>query len=289
MRATGCFAIATAVLAALMVSPAGADERPPIRVLLIAGGCCHNYARQTADLKAGIESRINAEVTVVLDDETTTRTRFDLYTNDRWAEGYDVVLHDECSADVTDKAYVQRILAEHRRGVPCVNLHCAMHSYRWGDYRRPVEDGADNAAWYEMLGIQSSGHGPKAAVSVSFTGEVPAVSGGLDNWTTSTDELYNNLRVFDGVTPVAMGEQLQPPSRAALKQNPDAPPQLETAIVAWTHTYGPKNARVFCLTLGHTDAVVESQEYLDLVARGVAWAAGQEAYAEEDAAPADRE
>lgn len=263
-------------IAALLLTPsAEADDRPPIRVLLIAGGCCHNYAKQSADLKDGIESRVDAEVTVVLDDETTTKTRFDIYREDRWAEGYDVVLHDECAADVTDRAYVDRILAEHRRGVPVVALHCAMHSYRWGDYRQPVEDGADNAAWYEMLGVQSSGHGPKAPIDVSYTGEAAAVSEGLENFRTTTDELYNNVRVFEGVTPVAIGRQERPPTRKRLAADPNAAPTVEKAVVAWTHEYGPKNARVFCVTLGHTDAVVESGPYLDLVARGVAWAAGR--------------
>ena len=268
---------AAALFAALLLAaPLPAAEDGPIKVLLICGGCCHNYAKQSADLKAGIEGRIDAEVTVVMTDDKTTKAKFDLYQQkDRWAEGYDVVLHDECSANVTDKAYVDRILAEHRRGVPAVNLHCAMHCYRWGDYRQPVKDGADNAGWYEMLGIQSSGHGPKAPIDVSFTGEVKPVSGGLANWTTTTDELYNNVRVFEGVTPVAMGRQRQPPTKQEREADPDAEGRTETAVVAWTYHYGPQKTRVFCTTMGHTDEVVASEEYLDLVARGVAWAAGR--------------
>ena len=61
------------------------------------------------------------------------------------------MIHDECSASVTDPVYVKRILDAHRKGVPAVNLHCAMHSYRWGNIQEPVAAGADNAGWFEML------------------------------------------------------------------------------------------------------------------------------------------
>ena len=41
------------------------DAKPkPLRVLIVTGGCCHDYANQQGYLKAGIESRINAIVDV---------------------------------------------------------------------------------------------------------------------------------------------------------------------------------------------------------------------------------
>jgi hypothetical protein len=72
------------VLAALMVTTGtgAADDsirEAPLRVLLIAGGCCHDYATQSRLLKAGIEERINAVVTVVFNPSTSTDTRFDIY------------------------------------------------------------------------------------------------------------------------------------------------------------------------------------------------------------------
>lgn len=265
-------------VALLLSAPLHADEaeKPaPIKVMLIAGGCCHDYAKQSAALKEGIESRINADVTVVLNLEKKTTTTFKHYEEDDWADGYDVILHDECSAGVTDKEYVDRILAAHKKGVPAVNLHCAMHCYRWGDFRSPVKDGADNSGWYEMLGIQSSGHGPKAPIDVSYVVDAThPIAKGLDNWQTTTDELYNNLRLFKNMQPIAMGRQLQPPSKKALKADPNAAPKEETAVIAWTNEYGPENAKIFCVTLGHTDDVVENPNYIDLVSRGLLWTTG---------------
>jgi hypothetical protein len=162
-----------------------AGQAQPLKVLLVAGGCCHDYATQTKLLKAGIEEAIHAEVTVVFNPSKGNDTRFEIYESDEWASGYDVVLHDECSAKVIERPYVDRILAAHKSGVPAVNLHCAMHSYRWGDFREPVEPGADNSAWYEMIGVQSTGHGPQSPIEVRYAGDDHPVIKGLISATSS--------------------------------------------------------------------------------------------------------
>ena len=244
----------------------------PLKVLLVAGGCCHDYATQTKLLKEGIEKRIHAEVTIVFNPSKGTDTRFEIYEKDNWAQGYDVVLHDECSAKVTEKPYVDRILAAHRNGTPAVNLHCAMHSYRWGDYRAPVEPGADNAGWYEMLGIQSTSHGPQSPIDVLYS-DSPILKG-LENWTTIKEELYNNVRVFDGAEVLANGKQLQSPNKRALKANPNAKPREANAVVVWTNLYGPDKTKIFSTTLGHNNETVGDDRYLDLVLRGVLWTTG---------------
>jgi len=249
-----------------------AAEKAPLKVLLVAGGCCHDYSTQTGLLKAGIEKRIHAEVTVVLSTSTTTGTRFKLYESDDWADGYDVVIHDECSANVTEQPYVERILAAHRKGVPAVNLHCAMHSYRWGDFRSPVKPGAGNAAWYEMIGVQSTSHGPKTPIKVIHAGIDHPVTKGLKNWTTIDEELYNNVRVFDGTTALTTGNQLTRPNKRQLKKNPNAKPKEATAVIAWTNLYGPKKTRIFSTSLGHQNDTVKDARYLDFVVRGVLWA-----------------
>jgi type 1 glutamine amidotransferase len=46
-------------------------------------------------------------------------------------------------------------------------------------------------------------------------------------------------------------------------------------VVAWTHEYGPKKARVFSTTIGHNNATVEDPRYLDLVTRGLLWSCGK--------------
>ena len=93
----------------------------PLKVLIVAGGCCHDYATQTKLLKKGIEGRINASVEVIYNPDTSTEARFDIYESDGWARDFDVVIHDECSANVSEQPYVDRILKAHSNGVPAVD------------------------------------------------------------------------------------------------------------------------------------------------------------------------
>ena len=37
-----------------------------------------------------------------------------------WAAGFDIVVHNECFAHVTDKEFVDRILKPHREGLPAI-------------------------------------------------------------------------------------------------------------------------------------------------------------------------
>nr|WP_044303886.1 ThuA domain-containing protein [Rhodopirellula sallentina] len=246
----------------------------PLKVLLVAGGCCHDYETQSKLLKEGIEQRIHANVTVVTSDQSNTKATFEIYEADDWAEGYDVVIHDECSANVTERPYVDRILAAHRNGTPAVNLHCAMHSYRWGNYRAPVKPGADNAAWYEMIGVQSTVHGPRAPIDVLYTNSNHPITKGMEDWRTIDEELYNNVRVFDGTSALVGGNQMVPPNKRQLKMNPDAKAKEATAVVAWTNEYGPKKTRIFSTSLGHQNETVADERYMELVVRGVLWATG---------------
>ncbi|MFM8413427.1 MAG: ThuA domain-containing protein [Planctomycetota bacterium] len=256
------------VLACAAASGQAADPKP-LEVLLVAGGCCHDYATQTKLLEAGIEARVRANVTVAYNPDTSTKARFAVYEQDGWADGYDVIVHDECSADVTDGPYVERILAAHRAGKPAVNIHCAMHSYRWGDFRTPVEAGADNAGWYEMIGLQSTGHGPQRPIAIAYRDH--PITQGLAAWTTINEELYNNVQVMPSAKPLAIGVQALP----APKDKPDAAPGAARAVVAWTNEYGPNKTRIFSTSLGHNNDTVGDDRYLDLVCRGLLWAAGR--------------
>lgn len=257
-----------------MAAPLAAAE--PLKVLLVAGGCCHDYATQTKLLEEGIEARTGGQVDVVYNPDTSTKATFEIYGDPRWAEGYDVILHDECSADVTDPAYVGRILAAHRSGTPAVNLHCAMHSYRWGDYQKPVPAGADNAGWFEMLGLQSTGHGPQQPIEVTFVDRVHPIARKLADWKTTNEELYNNIQLLPTARVVATGRQLVPPKpKPGEPVDQAAQPREATAVVAWTNEYGPNKTRIFSTSLGHNNDTVADGRYLDLVTRGLLWAAGR--------------
>jgi type 1 glutamine amidotransferase len=255
--------LAIAVAFAACASHA-ADEPEPLEVLLVAGGCCHDYAAQTRILKEGIEDRINAHVTIAYTPNKSTSATFEIYEKDDWAANYDVVIHDECSATVTDKEYVGRILKAHRDGTPAVNIHCAMHSYRWGDFKKPVEVGGDNAGWFEMVGLQSTGHGPQFPIDVAYDKDHP-ITKSLADWTTINEELYNNVQILPSANAIATGKQ-------AVKNK--GKPKMEEAVVAWTSEYGPKKTRIFSTSLGHNNDTVADRRYLDLVCRGILWTTG---------------
>ena len=181
-----------------------------LRVLIVAGGCCHEYDKQHIVLKEGIESRINAIVDVAYNPDKTTKATFEIYKAKDWAKDFDVIIHDECSADITDPAYVGAILDAHKAGKPAVNLHCAMHSYRWGNFREPVKAGADNAGWYEMIGLQSTGHGPQQpiarAAETRVEAMVPAIVAALwgSSWQlVSGPTTAISIVVFATISPLA--------------------------------------------------------------------------------------
>lgn len=266
----------SAVLCCLWLVQADENsEKKPLRILLVIGGCCHDYAMQKTILEVGIESRIHADVVVEYTEDTSTGATFPIYEKDDWAEGFDVVLHDECSAAVNDPAYVGRILQAHLDGVPAVNIHCAMHSYRWGMFKEPVAVGADNAGWFEMIGIQSSRHGPKAPIDLTFTDKEHPITVGMQDWTTIDEELYNNLKTFDAAHPLVSGKQIQfPKPKKGKPADPNAVGTEANAVVAWTNLYGPKETKIFSTTLGHFNETVADDRYLDLVTRGLLWVSG---------------
>jgi type 1 glutamine amidotransferase len=157
--------------------------------------------------------------------------------------------------------YVNNILAPHKAGVPAVNLHCAMHSFRVGSFRDPVTPGSPDALWFDMLGLQSTGHGPQEPIELKAVAKDHPILKGWSDWTTIKEELYNNIKVFPTATPLVRGRQ-------AVKQRDDTTKDVE-AVVAWVNQYG--KARVFSTTIGHNTETVADPRYLDLVTRGLLW------------------
>ena len=246
-----CAALALGVLAAPATRAA---EVKPLKALLVLGGCCHDYATQKDLLKKGIEARANAVVDICYVADGSTHPKLPIYGNPDYATGYDVVIHDECAADINEQAVVEGVLKPHRDGIPGVNLHCAMHCYRIGKPADPVTLGTPHGLWFEYLGLQSSGHGAQLPIAITFTDKDSPLTKGLEDWTTIKEELYNNVKIFDATRPLARG-----------KQGKD-----ETCVV-WTNLYLGKT-RVFSTTIGHNNATVEDPRYLELVTRGLLWA-----------------
>lgn len=255
-----------AVIGTTMAREAGAQEpAAPLRALLVLGGCCHDYAMQKDILKTGIESRANVTVDILYSPDTTTAPPLAFLGDPDYAAGYDVVIHDECAADVKDPAVVAGVLAPHRGGLPGVNLHCAMHSYRTApSVNKPVEPGTADSLWFDYLGIQSSGHGPQKPIAIVFKDKTSPIVKGMEDWTTINEELYNNIVVRDATHVIARGSQ-----------EPNTRPNFTESAVAWTHEYGDAKARVFSTTIGHNNETVSDPRYLDLVTRGLLWACGK--------------
>lgn len=240
---------------------AESTDDAPVRALLVIGGCCHDYAQQKKLLTEGISARANVEWAVAYDADTTGKRLNPIYNNTDWAKGFDVVVHNECSADVSDLKDIDRVLKPHREGLPAVVLHCAMHSYRskgWQDSMTP---------WYEFTGLQTTGHGPQAPIVITYANPRGPITSGLENWVTINEELYNNStkRLLGTAHMLAYGRQDY--------QTRDGKQMITSHdVVVWTNLYGGK-ARVFGTTLGHQNATVADARYLDLVARGLLWAA----------------
>ena len=99
-------AFATALVACTVPMTVQAAPKP-LRVLLITGGCCHDYARQKDILKSGLEKRANVVVDQIHTDDKSTRPPLAILGKPDYAQGYDLVIHDECAADVSDPATVE--------------------------------------------------------------------------------------------------------------------------------------------------------------------------------------
>src|SRR3989442_13869478 len=107
-------------LFAFTIVPASGADQKPLRVLLLTGGCCHDYAKQKDILKRGLEARINLVVDQIHTNDSSTRPALAIFGDPDYAKGYDLVIHDECAADISDPAIIEGVLKPHRDGIPGV-------------------------------------------------------------------------------------------------------------------------------------------------------------------------
>jgi type 1 glutamine amidotransferase len=228
----------------------------PLRALLVLGGCCHDYKEQKDILARGIEERAHVEVVVAYDPDPTTRHLNPVYDKPDWAAGFDVVIHDECTADVKDLKMIDRILAPHRNGLPAVVLHCGMHSYRSSGW-------PNMTPWFEFTGLQTTQHDKQKPIAIHFLDPQNPITHGFADWTTIKEELYNNYtgKLLDTATPLARGQQ------TVGRKHFDY-------VVVWTNLYRG-HTKVFATTIGHNDQTVADPRYLDLVTRGLLWSCGK--------------
>ena len=229
-----------------------AADAPPerLKVLLITGGCCHDYTAQKEILKKGLEARAHVDVLAIEQGGRTTDTKIELYEDDNWADGFDVVIHDECFAGVKEPAWVDRVLKPHREGLPAVVIHCAMHCYR---------DGRDD--WFKFCGVTSRGHGAHYAHEVlNRDATHPIMQNFPAGWANPAGELYRIEKMWPTAHPLASTK-----GRALANEQ----------VCVWTNEFGEKKTRVFGTTLGHHNETVSHPVFLDMVTRGTLWAAGK--------------
>lgn len=227
---------------------AASPATKPLRALLVTGGCCHTYETQKVILSEGISARANVVWTIV-QEGTTREHRASIYEKPDWSKGYDVVVHNECYGFVDDVAFVERITAPHKAGLPAVMIHCSSHSYRR----------AQTDEWRKVIGITSMSHENRRDLLVKSNGtNHPVMIGFPDEWADPQDELYKNEKIWPGAIPLARAYGVET--------------KKEHAVI-WVNTYG--KGRTFATTLGHLDSTVSSPVFLDLVSRGLLWACGK--------------
>ena len=233
------------LLAAIATSAFAAEKAKPLKALLVTGGCCHDYTAQKKIIPEGISARANVEWTIVHEGDDREH-QISIYSNPDWAKGYDVVVHNECYGYVKDVAFVERIAAPHKAGLPAVFLHCSSHSYRM----------AETDEWRQVIGIKSMKHEKRGDLTVkTVDAKHPVMMGFPAEWPNPQDECYMNEKVWPTVTPLATAYGVE---------------TKKDHVVIWVNTYG--KGRSFTTTLGHTNATMESPVYLDLVSRGLLWA-----------------
>ncbi|RLS57465.1 MAG: heme-binding protein [Planctomycetota bacterium] len=240
------FTLTASFLAITPLHRAVAAEPPkPLKVLIVCGGCCHDYNTQKELLSKGMMERAHVDVEVVHQGGTATNSRIPLYEKKDWSKGFDVVIHDECFSDVKDNAYTQNIITPHREGLPAVVLHCAMHCYR---------DGTDD--WFQFCGVTSRRHGahyPHEVLNVDSSHPIMAKFGPA--WANPAGELYWIEKLWPTAHPLGTAKNKE---------------QGNDEVCVWTNQYG--KGRVFGTTLGHHNETVSAPEYLDMVTRGTLWA-----------------
>jgi type 1 glutamine amidotransferase len=222
----------------------------PIKVLLICGGCCHDYTNQKRIISEGLSQRGNFAFTIIHEGDDKKEYEYPLYEHKDWAKGFDLIIHDECFGATTNPELVQRIVQAHFDGVPAVFIHCAMHSYRGS--------GAAEA-WRELIGVTSTSHEKARAENVvKLDVDHPVLIGFPKTWTTPNGELYKIDKVWPNCTPLAIAF---------------GPDTMKDHSVIWVNTF--HGTKVFGTTLGHHNETMNTDIWLDLVSRGALWTVGK--------------
>lgn len=226
-----------------------APAQTPVNAMIVTGGCCHEYTTQTKMLMDTINAVMPVHWTVVQGMAGTSLPgdRLPLFDNDDWARGQDIVIHNECWANINLTPEMARRITG--ANVPRMFIHCALHSYRV----------MTDDSWRELIGADSRRHTPVHNIALSWAPGDP-ITDGLPPFVTPLDELYVIERQWPGFKALATAVSPE-------EGNPTFP-------VAWTYNY--KGSRVFGTTLGHNNETLATNQFKALLVRGFRWALGRE-------------
>src|SRR4051812_1267066 len=108
-------AIVAAVFLLAFVPPTSGQQpaapQPRINALIVSGGCCHDYSGEARVLMDAVGRVLPVDWTAVVQGGTGTRGSMPVYAAADWAKRFDIVVHNECLADVDDPAYIRKITA----------------------------------------------------------------------------------------------------------------------------------------------------------------------------------
>ncbi len=247
MKTQTWIAVVISMLAVMCSLGATAEGVKPLKVLIVSGGCCHDYEKQKVILAEGIGARAKVEFDVFQESKSKSH-RNSAYAKKDWWKGYDAVIHNECYGDVKDVAFIEAITQAHEEGLAGVTVHCSTHSYRH----------SSTDEWRMFLGVTSMGHGPKSGIKVVIKKNNHPIMKGIESFTTKEGELYHITKVWPNTTVLADGVRTK---------------DGHTEPLMWVNTFG--KGKMFGTTLGHHNSTMLMDDYLTIVTRGLMWACGQ--------------
>jgi type 1 glutamine amidotransferase len=226
-------------IALCLSSPARADEPRPLKVLWCTGGGFHDFKGLTPLLNESIQKYANVRFDVSDDYKAWAKKDF--------ADGYDAVVYFFSYHDKEAQPVVDNLAATIRAGKPALVIHGTLHAFR--------ELGPGRDAYCEAIGLTSVAHDPKRPLATKKVTDHPILSAWPDGWKTPSDELYQNVKVWPGATPL-----LTAYSETSRRDH----------VVAWVNQYG--TGRVFGTSLGHDKETAAQDSYHRLLADGLLWA-----------------
>jgi type 1 glutamine amidotransferase len=230
------------LLALGLAAAARAEEPRPLKVLWATGGGFHDYPKLTPLLTQAIQKRANVRFEVISDYKTLAEKGF--------ADRYDAVVYFFSYHDKSAKPVVDNIAATIHDGKPAMFIHGTLHSFR--------ELGEDRRSFCEAIGLTSVEHDPLRPLATKKAADHPIIHDWPDDWKTPGDELYQNVKIWRGATPL-----LTAFSETSKKDH----------VVAWVNRYG--RGKVFGTSLGHDMKTAGSEAYQQLLANGLLWICGK--------------